>query len=74
MHADNEEPTPTAADDLLRAAFAGVVAAVIDAHPIASPAREAAIREIVACHGRLARLLASPPDVSELWLSGPWLH
>jgi hypothetical protein len=67
---DDAPPTTSSADDEpLRAAFAGVVAAVIEAHPTASPARESAIRQIVDCHARLVRILAAPPDVTSVWIS-----
>jgi hypothetical protein len=66
MHEDaDEEPTPT---EELRAAFAHVVATIIDTHP-ANTARQRAIEATIGCHQRVAELLAPPPGVSLLWIS-----
>jgi hypothetical protein len=62
MHEDDDE-TPEA----LRSAFAHVVGTILDNHP-ASPARQRAIEATIACHQRVAELLAPPPDVSQLWI------
>jgi hypothetical protein len=69
MHEGDDE-TPA---QELRRAFAHVVATILDGHP-ATPARQRAIEATIGCHEQVAKLLAPPPDVSQLWISTGELH
>jgi hypothetical protein len=63
----HEAADETLAEEL-RSAFAHVVATILDTHP-AGPARQRAIEATIGCHQQVAKLLAPPPDVGQLWIS-----
>jgi len=71
MIEDDDENSPTATVDEIRAAFGSVAAAIIDSHP-PSPARQGAIEVVIRAHERVRTILATSREANQgvamLWL------
>jgi hypothetical protein len=68
-----ETPQTTAPDDEIRDAFGGVIGTILDNYA-ASPARQAAIQEIIRAHERVLQMLSAPRAKSNGGLTGVWLR
>jgi len=68
---DDKTPQPSAEDEI-RAAFGGVIAAILDTHE-PSPARRKAVEEVLLAHERIRRIFATAQNGKSSGLTALWV-
>jgi len=73
MIEDDDELLTTSADDEIRRAFAGVIAAIFDAYP-SSPACRRAVEEAISAHERIRNILETAQHGKSNGLTALWVN